>query len=106
MKKLASQETINLLRGPTSSLKGKKAHKAVGGSGVQSEKVLSEQSISPKVKNAQYAVRGRVVLRAEEMKEQDWRPFKKFISCNVGNPQILGQSPYNFVREVTDLFLA
>lgn len=65
---------------------------------------LSANNINPKVKEAQYAVRGEIVARAKEI-ENDLKkgkklPFDQVIYCNIGNPQQLGQVPITFFRQV------
>ncbi len=47
----------------------------------------------------EYAVRGRIPLRAAELR----RLGKKTIPCNIGNPQALGQRPITFYRQVLSL---
>jgi len=69
------------------------------------KKVLTNANMSPTVLNAQYAVRGAVVIRAIEiMKELKENPqafdFDKVVMCNIGNPQELGQKPPTFPRQV------
>lgn len=61
--------------------------------------------MSAAVVNAQYAVRGAIVIRAGEIKAdlQNKRgsyPFDKVIMCNIGNPQALRQKPLTFHRQV------
>lgn len=58
--------------------------------------------------NAEYAVRGALVLRALEYKKllstgDTSLPFDKIIECNIGNPQALGQQPITFHRQVLAL---
>ena len=48
---------------------------------------------------SQYAVRGKIVLRAQELEEQG----KKIIYCNIGNPQALKQKPMTYIRQVLSL---
>ena len=65
---------------------------------------LSRDNINPKVKAAEYAVRGEIVARAKEL-EADLKsgkklPFDHVIYCNIGNPQQLGQVPLTFFRQV------
>ncbi len=65
---------------------------------------LNASNINPKVKEAQYAVRGEIVARAKEI-ETDLKkgaklPFDQVIYCNIGNPQQLGQVPITFFRQV------
>jgi aspartate/methionine/tyrosine aminotransferase len=45
---------------------------------------------------AQYAVRGKIVMRAQELEEQG----KKIIYCNIGNPQALKQKPLTYIRQM------
>ena len=47
----------------------------------------------------EYAVRGPIPQRAAELKKQG----KATISCNIGNPQALGQRPVTFYRQVISL---
>ena len=67
---------------------------------------LSVVSMNANAREAEYAVRGSVALKAMEINEKlrsgncsDF-PFKSIISCNIGNPQALGQSPITFIRQV------
>ena len=59
---------------------------------------------SVSVLQAQYAVRGELVLRAREhqraLRRGEERPFKKLVFCNIGNPQSVGQTPITFPRQV------
>ena len=65
---------------------------------------LNASNINPKVKEAQYAVRGEIVARAKEietdLKKGTKLPFDQVIYCNIGNPQQLGQVPITFFRQV------
>lgn len=71
---------------------------------VQHSFPLSADNINPKVKEAQYAVRGEIVARAKEiegdLKKGKKLPFEQVIYCNIGNPQQLGQVPITFFRQV------
>ena len=78
-----------------------------------SERVLTLDTINPNVLKAEYAVRGEIAIRAEELREQctseDGRKklgFDKVISCNIGNPQQLDQKPITFFRQVCGVTLA
>jgi aspartate/methionine/tyrosine aminotransferase len=51
------------------------------------------------VREAEYAVRGPIVARAQELERQG----RKVIYCNIGNPQALGQKPITWVRQVLAL---
>lgn len=55
--------------------------------------------VNAKLQKAHYAVRGKIVIRAQELEEQG----KKIIYCNIGNPQALKQRPLTFVRQVLSL---
>jgi len=66
---------------------------------------LTVGSINPSVLNAQYAVRGELVLRAAQIKaalrtDPASAPVKKVLECNIGNPQAVGQQPLTFSRQV------
>ena len=65
---------------------------------------LSVDNINPKVREAQYAVRGEIVARAKEIEKElkagGKLPFDQVIYCNIGNPQQLGQQPVTFFRQV------
>jgi len=68
-------------------------------------KVLINANISQTVLNAQYAVRGAIVIRALELQQQllenpSSLDFDKVVMCNIGNPQELGQRPPTYVRQV------
>lgn len=64
-------------------------------------KVLHPDLLNPRLLEAQYAVRGELYLRAEELKKT-----KDIIYTNVGNPQALGAKPLTFVRQVVALVAA
>lgn len=63
------------------------------------KKVMQLSNINPNVLQAQYAVRGQVVIKALELQKQN----KEIIYCNIGNPQQLGQKPLTFHRNVLSL---
>jgi alanine transaminase len=55
-------------------------------------KALRQETLSPNVKECQYAVRGAIPMRGEVIKK-DFREgkhadygFEKIIPCNIGNP--------------------
>ena len=69
---------------------------------------ITIDTINPKVKEMQYAVRGAIVSRAGEIEEQlkkdpSKHPFDKIVMCNIGNPQSLGQKPITFYRQVLSI---
>ncbi|MBI5070736.1 MAG: aminotransferase class I/II-fold pyridoxal phosphate-dependent enzyme [Deltaproteobacteria bacterium] len=51
------------------------------------------------VRDMQYAVRGPIVARAQELERQG----RQVIYCNIGNPQALAQRPLTWVRQVLAL---
>lgn len=62
--------------------------------------------------NAEYAVRGELVIKAEQIAKQlaaqklsktKTLPFDEIIFCNIGNPQSLGQRPLTFFRQLISL---
>lgn len=70
-------------------------------------RVLTKQTLNKHVLEAQYAVRGAIPLRAEELREQIEEgkggdlPFDSVVSCNIGNPQQLDQKPLTYLRQVS-----
>ena len=71
------------------------------------------KTINPKCIEAQYAVRGAIAIRAQEI-EKDLSnpstakkfPFSELTQCNIGNPQLLKQKPLSFPRNVLALMAA
>lgn len=66
---------------------------------------LSASTIDQRVVKAEYAVRGEIVRRASVIEEdlqsgKGSYPFSKVVWCNIGNPQILGQQPMTYFRQV------
>jgi len=66
---------------------------------------ITIDNINPKVKATQYAVRGAIVLKAQQLEQQlkdnpGSLPFDRILYCNIGNPQSLGQKPLTFYRQV------
>jgi len=61
--------------------------------------VIRYEDIGRHVREAEYAVRGPIVARAQELERQG----RKIIYCNIGNPQSLGQRPISWVRQVIAL---
>ena len=51
------------------------------------------------VVEAQYAVRGPIVARAQELERQG----QEIVYCNIGNPQALNQKPLTYLRQVLAL---
>lgn len=63
-------------------------------------RVLHE-TINSQVKAASYAVRGPLVTRSIQLKNQG----KDIISCNIGNPHALNQKSVTFIRDVLSIVL-
>lgn len=75
------------------------------------DKILRIDSISKNVINTEYAVRGELVMRAEQHattlalsrqnKQKNPLPFDEIVFCNIGNPHALKQKPLTFFRQVS-----
>jgi alanine transaminase len=61
--------------------------------------MLTREKLNSRVLEAQYAVRGPIVQRAQELEAQG----RKIIYCNIGNPQALKQKPLSYLRQVISL---
>ena len=61
--------------------------------------MITFKDINRNLIDAQYAVRGKIVMRAQELEEQG----KKIIYCNIGNPQALKQKPLTYIRQLIAL---
>ena len=68
---------------------------------------LTPDQLNPAILKVQYAVRGELAIKAEELREKLQTekhdlPFKKVISSNIGNPQQKGldQPALTFTRQV------
>lgn len=61
--------------------------------------MLNYNNLSQKLIDADYAVRGRIVTRAQELEKEG----KKITYCNIGNPHYFKQKPMTYVREVLSL---
>jgi aspartate/methionine/tyrosine aminotransferase len=61
--------------------------------------MVSKDVLNPRLRTAEYAVRGPIVLRAQQLEEQG----RKIIYCNIGNPQALKQKPLTFLRQLLSL---
>lgn len=71
---------------------------------------LDLTTINGNVIRAKYAVRGVMAKRAAEIREELEKdpkkyPFSEVLSCNIGNPQMTGQKPIQFYREVVSILL-
>jgi aspartate/methionine/tyrosine aminotransferase len=61
--------------------------------------MISIQDLNPNLLTAEYAVRGPIVIRAQELEKAG----KKIIYCNIGNPQALKQKPLTYIRQILSL---
>jgi aspartate/methionine/tyrosine aminotransferase len=61
--------------------------------------MLTLKDINPRVLAAEYAVRGPIVQRAQELEDMG----KKIIYCNIGNPQAFRQPPLSYLRQALSL---
>ncbi|KAF9361413.1 hypothetical protein BGX26_003546 [Mortierella sp. AD094] len=72
-----------------------------------SGKILTSANMNPRVRKAEYAVRGELAIKAEKLKVDLANgvtlPFKRVVPCNIGNPQIMDQKPITFFRQVASL---
>jgi alanine transaminase len=72
---------------------------------IDAPKVLEADTINKNIMDMEYAVRGKLVIKAGEYQKQldektGTLPFDEIILCNIGNPQSLGQKPLTFYRQV------
>jgi len=74
------------------------------------EKRLTEQSMCQSLRHMEYAVRGQVVIKADEINEQlklpdakSKYPFDHIVYTNIGNPHSVGQQPLTWPRQVMAL---
>ena len=67
-------------------------------------KILRLDNMNQALRNAEYAVRGELAIKAEKYKQDLVHgvklPFSEIIHCNIGNPQQLNQKPITFFRQV------
>jgi len=61
--------------------------------------ILGRKHLNENLLRAEYAVRGPIVLRAQELERQGM----KIIYCNIGNPQALAQKPLTYLRQILSL---
>ncbi|MBI4911379.1 MAG: aminotransferase class I/II-fold pyridoxal phosphate-dependent enzyme [Acidobacteria bacterium] len=57
------------------------------------------KDLAPPVLETEYAVRGPIVARAQELE----RSGREIIYCNIGNPQALQQKPLTYLRQLLAL---
>ncbi len=61
--------------------------------------MIARRDLNSDLLTAEYAVRGPIVNRAQQLEEQG----KKIIYCNIGNPQALKQKPLTYLRQILSL---
>lgn len=61
--------------------------------------MISRDQLNHNLLAAEYAVRGPIVIRAQELEAQG----RKIIYGNIGNPQALKQKPLTFLRQILSL---
>lgn len=70
---------------------------------IHAGQLLSPDTINQNIRNLEYAVRGPLVIRAnqlnQELKAGQKKPFKSVISANIGDCQAMGQKPITFIRQ-------
>ena len=73
-------------------------------------KILTLQTLREDVRKAEYAVRGDVLIRAQQLEKALNRGeslnFTEFAKCNIGNPQLLGQKPLTWIRQGLSLLIS
>jgi len=88
---------------PTSVQSGYQTHPHVGprspASHAKGQFNWNESTMSQSLRRMQYAVRGEIVMKADEMKAQG----RKITFTNIGNPHALGQQPITYYRQVLAL---
>jgi len=69
-----------------------------------SKHFLTLQNMSKAVIEAEYAVRGTMSIKAgklqKDLSQGKQFPFSEITECNIGNPQVFGQHPFTFNRQV------
>lgn len=66
---------------------------------LEREHVWNKSSMSQSLRKMQYAVRGSVVMRADELAAEG----REILYTNVGNPHSVGQQPITYYRQVLAL---
>ncbi len=61
--------------------------------------MIKINELNPHLIEAEYAVRGPILIKAQELENQG----KKIIYCNIGNPQALEQKPLTYLRQIISL---
>jgi aspartate/methionine/tyrosine aminotransferase len=61
--------------------------------------MLTLNDLNPHVRRTEYAVRGPIVERAQQLEAEG----RRIIYCNIGNPQALRQRPSTYLRQLLSL---
>ena len=61
--------------------------------------MLTRNDLNPDLLRAEYAVRGAITIRAQELEAQG----RRVIYCNIGNPQAFVQKPLTYLRQILAL---
>jgi aspartate/methionine/tyrosine aminotransferase len=61
--------------------------------------MLTKKQLNDNLLRAEYAVRGPIVLRAQQLEEQG----RRISYCNIGNPQAFRQKPLTYIRQILSL---
>ncbi|XP_063777164.1 alanine aminotransferase 2-like [Pseudophryne corroboree] len=73
------------------------------------DSVLTLETMNPRIKKVEYAVRGPIVTRAVELEKELQqgvkKPFTEVIKANIGDAHAMGQKPITFLRQVTAICL-
>lgn len=74
------------------------------------EKFINLDNLNPAIINIQYAVRGKIVIRANELEKEleleqkgQNKDFDKIIRANIGDCHATGQKPLTFLRQIMAL---
>merc|ERR1719234_3090971 len=66
--------------------------------------MLTAETMNPKIKQVEYAVRGPIVVRAaeieRELKSGAAKPFDHVTRANIGDCHAVGNQPITFIRQV------
>ncbi|RNA00821.1 alanine aminotransferase 1-like, partial [Brachionus plicatilis] len=94
----------SLAQTTNNNLKSSKPNLKISENDTKAQKCLTMETLSSTVKNVQYAVRGRVVIRAGELEKELQngvsKPFDRVIRANIGDCHATGQKPITFLRQV------
>ena len=70
-------------------------------------RVLTLATINPNVVHMQYAVRGPIVTRSQELEKElqsgQKKNFEQVVKCNIGDCHATGQKPITYFRQVVAL---